>query len=271
MQDNYKPWHKRVAQVGLISKAGVYIIFGILILMATYTTGDPIGLMELVKYFINQGTLGRFLVVMMSIGLFCYAAWKFFQMVLNLENYDKDLYGYFVRITWLGPFIFHVVLGTHGLVQFFKWQNGQFFYYHNEESELQRFLYTETGKWLIGLMALMFLVNAITLFYLAFTGKYTIMLTGRNFYERSPRLARITGLTGYISYGISLLITGGLFAYSIYKTSDPYLEGQESMFHYLLARSQGQLLLTFIAFGTVCYGLYFALTAYYRWRSGESG
>lgn len=269
MTGNYEPWIKRVAQTGLVSKGAVYIMFGILIVLATYTSEQPVGLMEIIQYVINLGWFGRLLVAFLAIGLFSYSAWKYAQMVLNVEGYDKDFRGYFVRITWLGPFVFYVVLGAHAVVQLYKWYFGEFLYFEGQSGKLQRFLTTSEGKWIIGFIALTLLVNAFTLFYLAATGKYTIMLTGRSFHESSPRLAKATGLTGYISYGLSLFITGALFAYSIYFSGDNYVEGQESMFRYLIVQPMGKVLLTMISFGTVCYGAYFLLAARYRWRDED--
>ena len=265
MTENYEPWIKRVAQVGLVSKGLVYILFGVLILMALYSTGDPVGLLELVKYSINLGWLGRLTIAALAIGLFCYSGWKYCQMVLNVEGYDKDLAGYFVRVTWLGPFVFYIVLATHGIVQLYKWYTGNFIYHDDASSELQRFLYTTEGKWVIAVIGTTLLVNAFTLFYLAASGRYTLMLTGRRFHESSPRLAKITGLAGYITYGLALFITAILFGISIYYTDSTYLNGQESMFRYLIIQPYGQALLSFIALGTICYGIYFLLTAYYRW------
>lgn len=271
MPENYESWTKRIAQVGLVSKGGVYIIFGILILMATFSPGDePVGLFEIVQYILTKGWFGVLIVMLLAIGLLCYSAWKFFQMVLNVEGYEKDFYGYFVRTTWLGPLVFYLVLAIHAIVQLYNWFFGHFLYYEGKESGFQQILSTEWGKYAIALLSLSLLINAFTLFYLAFTGKYTLMLTGRDFHRESPHLAKLTGFTGYVAYGVAMLITAILFGYSIYYSDTTYLTGQQSMFTYLIIQSFGQVLLAIIATGTICYGLYFLLTSYYRWRDHES-
>ncbi len=267
MSENYPDWLKRVAQTGLIAKGVVYFIFGALILMATYIpSDDPVGLYELVKYIINLGWAGRLTVALMALGLFCYSAWKFFQMVYNVEGYKENTFGYFIRITWLGPFLFYLVLGSHALIQLVRWYTGSFTFFKDEPSKLHELLHTEGGKWMVLAISIGLLVNAISLFYLAFTGRYTIMLTGRGFYQSSPHLAKLTGVAGYVGYGITLLILAVLFGLSVYFTDDSMARGQDSLFYYLIRQPFGKVLLTTISLGTVCYGLYFFLASFYRWR-----
>ncbi len=271
MAPNYEQWTKRVAQVGLVSKGVVYLIFGTLIIMATYIpSGEPVGLFEIIQYIITLGWFGRLIVALMAMGLLCYSAWKYFQMVLNVEGYERNYAGYFIRFTWLGPLLLYLFLSGHSVVQLYNWYVGNFLYYPGEPGSLQRMLYAGWGKWVIGIISIGLLGNAITLFYLAFTGKYRIMLTGRNFYESSPRLARLTGMAGYISYGFTLLLLAVLFALAIYYSDMSYANGQESLFLYLIIQPWGKLLLTIIALGTVCYGAYFLLASFYRWREATS-
>lgn len=270
MSENYKSWTKRIAQIGLVSKGVVYMIFGVLILMATYSVGDdPIGLFEIVQYIMTKGWFGLVIVLLMAIGLLCYSAWKFFQMTMNLEGYEKDFHGYFVRTTWVGPLFFYLFLAGHAFRQLYNWFFGQFHYYEGKTGKFEEVLNTQWGKWIVAFVAISLLINAITLFYLAFTGRYKIMLTGQ-FYEKSPRLARLTGVIGYVAYGVALFITAILFAYSIYESDQSYLDGQKSMFWYLIVQPFGQLLLSIIASGTICYGLYFLLASFYRWRNHSS-
>lgn len=266
----YSYWTKVIAQTGLVSKGVVYMIFGVLIVLAALLPSEkPVGLFETIEYVITLGWFGRFIVLLMSVGLLCYSAWKYFQMVMNVEGYENDFAGYFIRITWLGPFLFYLLLSGHAVVQLYNWYFGKFLYYQGQPGRLQEMLYTEWGKWVIGFVALGLLGNAITLFYLAATGKYTIMLTGRNFHESSPRLARLTGMAGYVGYGFTLLILAVLFGLSIYHTDSSFAMGQESLYLYLIIRPWGKLLMAIISLGTVCYGTYFFLASIYRWRVAE--
>jgi hypothetical protein len=225
--------------------------------------------MEVVKFLIYQDTFGRIAILILSLGLFCYAAWKYSQMVLNAEDHDQNLLGYVTRFTWLGPFIFYIILGIHGLWQLYKWYFGDFQYESEELGRFIQFVETLPGKWVAAFLALLFLVNAVTLFYLAFSGRYSIMLTGKDFHQTSPRLARAVGLVGYIGYGLALFITAVLFVLSIFYAGVSFMDEQESVFRFLLQQEWGKMTLTVIAIGTISFGMYFLFTAYYRWKLGR--
>lgn len=270
MENNHSTYYptavKRVAQIGLVGKGIVYVIFGVLILMATYGTGNsPVKLFSIIKYIISFGWYGRGVVVILTAGLLCYSAWKFMQMMLNTEGYKKNLYGYFIRVTWIGPFVFYLTLGVHAIWQLYKFYTGTF-NYTDDEVGLSKYLYTEHGKWIITFVSITLFGNAISLLYLAFTGKFKTMLTGKRFYHDAPRFARYSGFTGYFFYGLALFIISILFALSIYNTDSSMANGGESLLDLFIDSWYGRLVLSSIAFGTSSYGFYFILASGYRWR-----
>lgn len=268
-ETHYTPVVKRIAQVGLMGKGVVYSIFGILILMATFGTGtSPVKLFSIIKYIISFGWYGRGVVLLLTVALLCYSVWKLLQMVLNTEGYEKNFNGYFVRITWIGPFFFYLALGAHSAWQLYKYYSGTFDYDAGEFG-LKKYLFTPHGKWVIAAVAVSLFGNAVSLFYLAFTGNYTTMLTGKRFHNYAPKGAKLLGFTGYFFYGLALLIVSLLFGFSIYYTDSSLANGSESMFDFFIGYWYGPLLLSAIAFGTIGYGIYFITASFYRWRQEE--
>lgn len=257
---------KRVGQVGLIAKALIYLIFGLLILIATYSPAEePVGLFEVVKYIIALGWYGRVGVLLLTIGILCYSAWKFLQMVGNAEGYEQNLNGYFIRFTWLGPFVFYLLLGGHAFYQLYRWYFGVFLY-PDPQPGFQKLLAQPYGDGLVILISLGLMANAVTLAYLGLTGKYRLMISGKDFHSNHPRLAEIVGQFGYFGYGATLFLLSGFFAASIYLHDESLARGQESIFYFFMAAPYGKALLTLIALGSMIYGLYFFLAAFYRWR-----
>lgn len=270
MTKNYSPLVKRIAQTGLVSKGIVYAIFGTLIFMAVFGRGHgPVELFDIIKYIMTFGWYGRLIVLLLTAGLLCYSTWKLLQMLLNTEGYEKNLHGYFVRVTWLGPFIFYLVLGGHAAIQLYHWYFGSFSLGAKGSPKMEDLLFTEWGRWAIGFTAFALFTNAASLFYLAFSGKYQMMLTGPRFFDNSPRMAKITGFAGYFFYGIALLITSLLFAASLYYSDRSMARGEESMFSFLMEKPYGVWLLSFIALGTICYGVYFFMASFYRWEDDK--
>lgn len=267
MTQKYTPTIKFIAKAGLISKGIVYAIFGALILMAVYgRSEEPVKLFGIIKYIMTFGWYGRLTVMLLSAGLLCYSAWKFLQMLLNTEGYPHNIHGYFIRITWLGPFFFYLLLGGHAAIELYKWYFTGSIFDSSNAADMEDVLSHSWGVWLIASIAIGLFINAVSLFYLSFSGKYTTMLTGQRFYDNSPKLARYTGFSGYFLYGLALLIISVLFGLSIYYQDMSMAQGSQSMFNFFINKPYGAILLTFISLGTICYGIYFFMASFYRWK-----
>jgi hypothetical protein len=263
---NYTKRMKRIAQVGMMAKGVVYFIFGSLIFSTTFSViSEPVGLFEVLKFIIYQGTFGRMAVLLMALGLLCYSAWKYYQMAHNAEGYENDALGIFIRISWVGPFVFYLFLGGHALIQLFNWYFRDF-NLDVGNGTLLDFTSSATGFWVVTLVAIVLLLNAGTLFFLAISGKYKLLLSGKDFFETNPKLATTTGFVGYTGYGVTLLLLGGLFTTSLIIKDSSFAQGQDSLFIFLISQPFGKIALSIIALGTICYGLYFFLAAFYRWR-----
>lgn len=261
---NYTPAIKRVAQYGLLSKGIVYIFFSVILLFAVYGHIDGnIDLYNILDNILLFDWYGPFVVMVLGTGLLSYAGWKFFQMFYNTEGLEKSRTGYFIRATWIGPLIFHLGFGIHVWHRIFRWMANKPI---NDAIGMNQSVYDPTDRLILIAFALVFIVNAGTLFYLAFTGKYRLMLTGSNFFDDDPKLAFLTGFLGYFFYGLALLIVSILFIMGVVFYNSDYAGGTESMLDVLKQDRAGRWALLAIAFGTACYGTYFLLTVFYRFR-----
>ncbi|WP_460881169.1 DUF1206 domain-containing protein [Pontibacter rugosus] len=81
-------WVKRIAQVGLITKGAVYFLLGVLALAAAFGLGRDtreVNRKE-VFLFIEELLLGRVLLLIVSVGLACYCAWRLLQAITDTEE-----------------------------------------------------------------------------------------------------------------------------------------------------------------------------------------
>ena len=267
-EDNYTPTIKRVAQYGLFSKGIVYIFFSLVLLMAIYGhTQHKVDLYNILDNILLFDWYGPLVVMILGTGLISYASWKFFQMFFNTEGLEKNRTGYFIRASWIGPLIFHLGFGLHVWQRIFRWMNHEPIV---QSTAINTSVYDSTGRLILIALTIMFLANAGTLFYLAFTGKCRLMLTGSNFFADEPKLAFLTGFLGYFFYGLALLIISILFIMALIFYNSDYAEGTDSMLDILRQHRLGRISLLVIAFGTACYGTYFLLTVFYRFRHIKS-
>ena len=81
---------KKVARAGYLTKGVVYAIVGILTIMASFNLGGQKTSKLQVLEFLDKQPFGNVLLVLMALGLACYAAWRFIQATKDPENIGKD-------------------------------------------------------------------------------------------------------------------------------------------------------------------------------------
>ncbi|MCD6065006.1 MAG: hypothetical protein K0R82_2917, partial [Flavipsychrobacter sp.] len=77
-----KGWVKRLARFGLVAKGIVYLLSGVLALLGALSIGDHTTKSadkSGVFSFIYELPAGKILLAVITIGLFCYAAWRLVQ------------------------------------------------------------------------------------------------------------------------------------------------------------------------------------------------
>ncbi|NJW54882.1 DUF1206 domain-containing protein, partial [Salinimicrobium oceani] len=84
---------KTMARTGFVAKGVVYGIIGILTFKAAFDMGgQKAGQMQVLEWLEKQ-TFGNILLVLMALGLLCYAAWRFVQAVKDPEHIGDDKKG----------------------------------------------------------------------------------------------------------------------------------------------------------------------------------
>ena len=74
---------KKMARVGYVAKGTVYAIVGVLTFKAAFNMGgQKAGKMQVLQ-FLDHQTFGNVLLVLMGLGLCCYAGWRFIQSLKN--------------------------------------------------------------------------------------------------------------------------------------------------------------------------------------------
>lgn len=89
---------KKMACAGYAAKGIVYLIVGVLTLLAALNMGgQKMGKFKIIG-FLNEQAFGAFLLIFMALGLLCYSVWRFIQAIGNPENIKPDATGIFTRI-----------------------------------------------------------------------------------------------------------------------------------------------------------------------------
>ncbi|WP_066903131.1 DUF1206 domain-containing protein [Millisia brevis] len=251
-----------IARVGLTAYGVVYLLIGWLALKiawgASPESGDQTGALATIA----DAPFGRILLYLLIIGLVAMMLWQFANAAFAKKIDDED------GAKGVAKRIGEVITGsTFGALAFttFRMASGQ----GASSSQSQQ---EQTS----GIMALPFgrplaiLIGLVIVGVGIFTIVRAIQRTFLDHIDSAVPPAIRTwieraGLVGYIANGIGLSLIGALFAYAAITFDPAKSTGLDGALRTILTAPFGRFLLTFVALGFVCYGLFqFARARYER-------
>src|ERR1700756_2413047 len=78
-----KPWVERLAQLGLVVRGIIYIIIGFFSVLTAMGMGGKIATIGNAFQEIDIQPLGKFLLLMATVGLLGYALWRFIEVIMG--------------------------------------------------------------------------------------------------------------------------------------------------------------------------------------------
>lgn len=250
------PKIKRIAQSGYAAKGVVYIITGILTLLAAFGLGgEKAGKLQVMD-FLEKQAFGKVLLTLIGTGLACYALWRFIQSIRDPEGIGSDNKGMLKRTGFFLSGILYLGLGLLALADIFIEFGG---------SGNQAFLSGTKGKWILLVAGTVFIIKAIYQFIVAFKGDFMDNLDLRSIRKDSLRsIVRNVGYAGFIARGIVEGVIGYILIRSGLHESTQNIKGTSQAFSFLQQTGNGPWLLGLVAAGLACYGLYVLSFARYR-------
>ena len=251
-------WKEKAGRIGHIAKGAVYGIAGVLTLLAAFNMGgEKAGKMQVIE-FLQKQPFGNVLLVLLAIGLACYAFWRFVQSVQDPENKSKVIrIGYFISgLIYLGFGIYAItqVLGSGGS------GSGQ-----SRQTIVAELLQSSFGVFVVILIALALFGKAIYQFYRVYSGNFTKNIRTTDIpHHKAQKIVKNAGYAGYISRGVLIGIVGYFFLKAALESNPGNVQGQSGAFSFLQQSSSGPWLMAIIAAGLVCYGIFMFIVARYR-------
>ena len=84
---------KSVAVIGFVSKGIIYLVIGILSLLAALNMGGESSGTNQALTFLKKQPFGQILLLLLAVGLLCYSFWMFVQSIKDPENTGNDRKG----------------------------------------------------------------------------------------------------------------------------------------------------------------------------------
>lgn len=255
---------KKMARTGFIAKGTVYGITGILTFLAAFNMGGQKASKMQVLEFLDKQPFGNALLVLMGLGLVCYAVWRFVQSISDPENIGQDGKGKAKRAAFFISGLIYLGLAALALLRVFSsGSSGQGS--SGSSAQQSSFLASETGLILIGIVGAALIIVGIFQFVKAYKNDYTKKFDLTSLSEEKKRKSiKNTARFGLSARGVIFLITG-YFALQAALGSDPSeIKTTAEAFSFIQNSSYGAWLMGVVAAGLVAYAVYMYLMAQYR-------
>jgi hypothetical protein len=257
-------WITRLARFGYAVKGIVYLIIGGLAMKLAVGHGGAATDQRGALQTIYEQPFGKFLLIIVGIGLACYALWSLIQAIFDTEGKGNGTQGRLARAGYAAVGVayallafgaFQLALGTGSVGQ------------HSSTATQDwtaRLLKLPFGQALVVLVGLIVLGIAFYLFRKAYSAQFQnrLALTGRP--ARLRRWVVGLGRLGYAAIGVVFTIVGIFLVVAALQHNPSKAKGLDTALQTLLHQPFGPLLLGIVALGLFCYGIYSLVEARYR-------
>lgn len=245
-------WVPPLARIGYATKGVVYSLVGYLAAKAAFAAESPPGATGALRELLNDG--GRWIVLLVAIGLLAHVLWRFVQAALDPEHRGQE--------HRIGARLFHfvsgLVYGSLALTAFKLSQGRDDGKSGNEENLVATLMAQPFGRWIVAMIGIAIIGYGIHQVIKAFRGDVTKHL---GIYDPDKHRAVVAiGRIGTAARGVVLGIVGTFFIGAARHYNPKEAGGTEDALRWL-----GQdWLLAIVALGLIAYGLLQFAKARYR-------
>lgn len=258
-------WVKQLAKFGLYANGTVYILVGTLAFMAAFEIGgkttENAGKSNIFSFLIDK-PFGKVLVILVILGLICYALWRFVQAFMDTEQKGTDAKGLAKRAGYAFSGLIYGALAFSGfkLIQ----GSGQSSGGNSQQTLAHTLLEKSYGEWVLGLIGLITIGLGIYQIYKGLSGKYLKKIQGAQIKPEWRNALVRAGKVGYPARGIVWGIIGYLFLKAALSANEQEAGGTASAFQFIENNTFGSFLLGVVALGLICYGIFMFVRGRYE-------
>ncbi|HEY0971508.1 MAG TPA: DUF1206 domain-containing protein [Gemmatimonadales bacterium] len=256
------PWVEPAARAGYAAKGAVYVIIGILAAQAAFGSGgrvtDSSGVLETVL----RQPAGRFLLVLLGVGLLGYALWRVVTAVADPEGKGSDGKGIAIRAGYALRALIYGALGVEALRLALAQRGGGGG--DGAEHWTARALTLPAGRWLVGLAGAGVILYGLYQLRRAQTGDIRKRLDLHELGpDAAPWVIRI-GQVGVAARAVVFAIVGWFLIRAALESDAREAGGLGEALSQLGSTGYGPWLLGLTALGLVAYGCWQVVKARYR-------
>ncbi|MEC4986883.1 MAG: DUF1206 domain-containing protein [Oscillatoria sp. PMC 1068.18] len=256
-------WVEKLARFGYAAKGVVYAIVGVLAVMAAFSVGgkttDTKGALETIA----GQPFGKFLLVLVAIGLFGYVIWRFVEAIKDPDNKGTDAKGIIARIGYFGSGLIYAGLAFNAALLAMGSSKGG----SNGDSTQDwtaKLLEQPFGRWLVGVAGAIAIGVGFYLIYKGYSVKFRKKLNLSELSSEQEKWAVRISRFGLAAKGLVVSMVGFFILQAAYQYDPSKARGLDGALQTLAQQPFGKLLLGIVALGLVAYGIYMWVEARYR-------
>lgn len=258
------PWIEKLARLGFLAKAVLYMTIGVLACAAALSLGDTKGVYgsrdAMAKLL--DAPFGRFLLVVIAVGLFGYAAWRIIEGIVDPERNGRDAKGIAKRVRSIAVGVIHAGLGITAVK--IAWGDVGAASRDGAQSQgwVARALATPGGEIALWAVAAGFVGYGLYQLYKAWKAKLSKRLALGEMEPRTKKYVIAASRFGIAARGVVFGVIGVLVARAIQTHNPSHARGVKQAMLEIL--SYGRTPFIVVAAGLIAYGIYEIINARYR-------
>lgn len=255
-------WLKIVAHAGYAARGIVYLLIGVLALMAALggSGGQTSGAHGALRQLLDLPG-GRAILGVVTAGLVAYAAWRLIQGLLDADRHGTGGKALMIRIALIVSAVVHLFLAFFAASIVVGWATGG----GGSSSWIAQIMSTPYGRWIVAVIGLLIIGAGIAQFVKGFKAgflKYLDTLPSEH------RWAVPVCRAGLMARGAVFCIIGGFLIIAAWQQDASQAKGLGAVLSALQGQPFGTWLLAIIAVGLLAFSAYSFIEAGYR-RVGQ--
>lgn len=252
-----KKSYKTVAIIGFISKGIIYVVIGVLSLLAALQMGGESSGTNHALTFLKKQPFGQIMLLFLGAGLLCYSFWMFVQSIKDPENLGSDRNAKSRRF---GLFTTGLVYTAVAILAFYHLFTSS--YKGDYQTRYMSFidpLFISYGFICIGIVLL---IQAIILIVGAFKGGLLDQFNIKG--NKHYRILKSVGRFGFYARAFVVLIIAYFFLRAGIYSGSHKIKGMQDAFAFMDQSTLGRILMAITAIGFISYGTFYVFLTRFR-------
>jgi hypothetical protein len=252
-------WAVPLMRAGYAGRGLVYTVIGGFAIWAIWQGGAAGGVKEAFRE-LETTTGGGILLTLIVIGMAAYALWRVIDAAFDLEAYGDGGKGALARAGMVVTGLTHLLIGLAALTLLIGSGGGGGGGGSRLVQGVSEVMSWPLGVWLVGLAGVATVGAGIYYLHKAYKQTYLRELRGNRFTARWNGALR----AGVAAQGVVITIVGGFLISAALATQPSEAGGVGQTFSWLSGQPYGQVLVTLLALGLICFALFCFVNAAYR-------